>query len=204
MNTLIFGASGRVGRRLCDRARSDGHSVTAFVRTAESAPAGVDVVEGDVTDAAAVEAAIGDCDAVCSAVGPDSSGDTSPVTDGIGNIVTAMETRDIDRLVAVSAAGILQATPHRLRLELPEFSTVLGPVAAAHKAVYERLQESALAWTLVCPPEMPDGEPRNHYQTAVGYLPDGGQSVSTGDVAAFVYSTLVEETHLRERVGIAY
>lgn len=204
MKTLVFGASGRVGRRLCEHARGDGHSVTAFVRTAENAPVGVDVVEGDVTDAAAVEDAVGDQDAVCSAVGPDSSDDTSAVTDGIGNIVTAMETHGVDRLVAVSAAGILQATPHRLRLELPEFPTMRTPIAAAHRAAYERLRESTLAWTLVCPPQMPDGEPRNHYQTAVGYLPDGGQSVSTGDVAAFVYNTLVEGTHLRERVGIAY
>ena len=204
MKTLVFGASGRVGRRLCERARSDGHSVTAFVRTAEHAPACVEVVEGDVTDAAAVEGAIGDQDAVCSAVGPDSSDDTSAVTDGIGNIATAMEASGVDRLVAVSAAGILQATPHRLRLELPEFPTVLAPVAAAHKAVYERLRESELDWTLVCPPQMPEGSPRNHYQTAVDYLPDGGQSISTGDVAAFVYRTLVEGTHRRERVGIAY
>lgn len=204
METLVFGASGRVGRRLCERARSDGHSVTAFVRTAESAPAGVDVVEGDVTDADAVAAAIGEQDAVCSALGPDDDEDTSAVTDGIGHIVTAMEASGVDRLVAVSAAGILQATPHRLRLELPEFPTELAPIAAAHETVYERLRESELDWTLVCPPQMPDGASTNHYQTAVDYLPDGGQSVTTGDVAAFVYDTLVEGTHIRERVGIAY
>ena len=204
METVVFGASGRVGRRLCERARSDGHSVTAFVRAATDAPPDVDVVEGDVTDADAVAAAIGEQDAVCSALGPDDTEDTSAITDGIKNIVAAMEEAGIGRLVAVSAAGILQATPHRLRLELPEFPTVLAPVATAHKAVYDRLRESGLDWTLICPPQMPDGASTNHYQTAVEYLPDGGQSVTTGDVAACVYSTLIEGSHIRERVGIAY
>jgi len=204
MKAVVFGASGRVGRRLCECARSDGHTITAFVRDAATAPSGVDVVEGDVTDAEAVEPAISGQDAVCSALGPDSSEDTSALTDGIGNIVSAMESHGVERLVAVSAAGILQATPNRLRLDLPEFPTGLAPIATAHKTVYERLRGSGLDWTLVCPPQMPDNAPTNHYRTAVAYLPDGGQSVSTGDVAAFVYSTLVDGSHIRERVGIAY
>lgn len=34
MQLLVFGASGRVGRRICEYAHSDGHGVTAFVRDA--------------------------------------------------------------------------------------------------------------------------------------------------------------------------
>ena len=202
MDLLVFGAGGRVGRRLCAYAHSDGHHVTAFVRRTDTAPPDTAVVEGDVTDAAAVADAVAEHDAVCSALGPDA--DPGVLATGIGNIVDAMEAAGVGRLVAVAAAGILQATPTRLRLETVEFPERLKPVATAHRAVYDRLRVSSLSWTLVCPPRMPDGAPTSHYRTAVDYLPEGGQSVSTGDVAAFISDTVAGGTHDRERVGIAY
>jgi putative NADH-flavin reductase len=204
MKLLVVGASGRVGRRLCAYAVSDGHSVTAFVRDAARAPDGVSVVEGDVTDAGAVAAAVTGQDAVCSAFSPSEGDDLAVLDTGMANLVAAMEAGGVERLVAVAAAGILQATPGRLRLELDDFPAGLRPVAAAHRAVYDRLRPSELDWTLVCPPRMPEGPPTNHYRTAVDYLPDGGQSVSTGDVATLVYEAAVDGRHSRERVGIAY
>lgn len=204
MKLLVFGASGRVGRRLCASARSDGHHVSAFVRDGDSAPPETAVIEGDVTDADAVADTVPGHDAVCSALGPDTGEDSAVVSTGVGNIVAAMEAADVERLVAVAAAGILQATPTRLRLETVEFPERLTTLAAAHRAAYDRLRESSLSWTLVCPPRMPDGAPTNHYRTAVDYLPDGGQSISTGDVAAFVSEAVTGRTHDRERVGIAY
>jgi len=203
MELLVFGASGRVGRRVCAYAVSDGHSVTAFVRDAARAPDGVSVIEGDVTDSAAVTAAVSGQDAVCSALGP-GEGDFAALDTGPENLIDAMEASDVERLVAVGTAGILQATPDRLRLDVDDFPQGLRPIAAAHRTVYDSLRPSGLDWTLVCPPRMPDGPPTNHYRTAVDYLPEGGQSVSTGDVAAFVYETVVNGSHSRERVGIAY
>ncbi|WP_262180500.1 NAD(P)-dependent oxidoreductase [Haloarcula laminariae] len=204
MELLVFGAGGRVGQRLCGCAVSDGHGITAFVRDAARAPDGVSVVEGDVTDPGAVADAVGGHDAVCSALGPTDGADLALFDTGIENLVAAMEASGVERLVAVAAAGILQATPGRLRLDMAGFPETERPLAAAHRAVYDRLRESALDWTLVCPPRMPDGPPTNHYRIAVDYLPEGGQSVSTGDVARLVYEAAVDGRHRRERVGIAY
>ncbi|MFC6757320.1 MULTISPECIES: NAD(P)-dependent oxidoreductase [Haloarcula] len=203
MELLVYGASGPVGRRLCASAVSDGHSVTAFVRDTARAPDGVSVIEEDVTDLEAVAAAVSGQDAVCSALGPD-DGDFAALDTGLENLVAAMEACGAERLVAVAAAGILQATPGRLRLDVDDFPETLRPLADAHRAVYDRLQPSGLDWTLVCPPRMPDGPPTDHYRTAVEYLPEGGQSVSTGDVAAFVYDAVLNDRHSCERVGIAY
>jgi putative NADH-flavin reductase len=204
MNILVFGASGRVGRRLCEYAHGDGHAVTAFVRDAVDAPADVATAVGDVSDVGTVSAAVSGVDAVCSALGPDDAEDTSVLVDGTDNIVTAMQSHGVDRLVAVAAAGILQATPSRLRLDMVEFPHRLRRLAAAHCEVYGRLRDSSLDWTLACPPEMPDGSPTNHYRTAVDYLPEGGQSISTGDVARFVYDAVTANRHVGERVGLAY
>lgn len=203
MELLVFGASGRVGRRLCEYAVTDGHHVTAFVRDAARAPDGAVVVEGDVNNPDDVTDAVDGQDAVCSALGPD-DGDFTAIDTGTENLVAAMEANGVERLVAVAAAGILQATPGRLRLDLAGFSETLRPLADAHRSMYDRLRHSGLDWTLVCPPRMPDGPPTNHYRTAVDYLPDGGQSVSTGDVASLVYETAVNGCYSRKRVGIAY
>ena len=200
MKLLVFGASGAVGRRLCRYAVSDGHAVTAFVRDRAAAPSGVAAVAGDVTDTEAVDATVADADAVYGALGTDDG--VTPTR--VDSVVTSMERHAVDRLVAVATAGILQATPSRLRLDTVEFPDRLDAVASAHNAVYARLRESALDWTLACPPQMPDGPPTNHYRVTVDYLPDGGQSISTGDVAAFCYGALVDRTHLGERVGLAY
>lgn len=201
---LVFGASGRVGRRVCATAASDGHSVTAFVRDTTRAPDGVSVIEGDVTDSEAVAAAVSGQEAVCSALGPGDGGEFAALDTGVENLVAAMEANGVERLVAVGAAGILQATPGRLRLDRDDFPAGMRSLADAHRTVYDRLQPSELDWTLVCPPRMPDGPPTNHYRTAVDYLPEGGQSVSTGDVAAFIYDAVVNGRYSRKRVGIAY
>ncbi|MFC6975767.1 SDR family oxidoreductase [Halomicroarcula sp. GCM10025709] len=204
MDILLFGATGRAGSRFLERALADEHRVTAFVRDSSGLPTGVSTIEGDVTDPEAVAATVPGHDAVVSAVGPADSDDTAVLTEGVANIVDAMETTGVDRLVAVGAAGILQATPQHLRLDTPEFPIRFRDVAAAHRSAYGTIRASGLNWTLVCPPVMPDGGPTNYYRTTTAYLPDGGQSVSSGDVAACVYDVLAEDSHHGERVGIAY
>lgn len=196
MELLVVGAGGQIGRRLCASARSGGHDVTT-VCTDRAAPPDTPDVEATLSDPAALRAAIDGVDAVCCTPGP-----AAGPADTIEAVVTAMSDAGVDRLVAVSTAAVLQATPTRLRLDTA--GTHASDDAAAHAAVYERLRGSTLDWTLACPPAVSDGAPTHHYRTAVDYLPEGGQSVSTGDVAAFVYRAVVEGRHSRERVGLAY
>jgi len=204
MDFLVFSAGGRVSHQLCEAVRSDGHSVTVCVPPRARAPPEVSVVEGDLTDTDTVAAAIADRDVVCSTLGMASDTAGTRLTDGLKRIVSTMENTGVDRFVSVAAAGILQATPTRLRLDTVEFPQELEAIASAHKAVYDRLRRSTLDWTMVCPPQMSEGVPTNHYRTTVDYLPDGGQSISTGDVAAFVYQVAVHGHHIGERVGISY
>lgn len=204
MEILLFGADGRVGSHVLEHARADGHDVTAFVREADGVPPDVRAVLGDVRDSAAVADAIRGQDVVCSAIGPDDDAEPSVVDDGMANIVEAMEASSVDRLVAVGSDGVLQATPSHLRLDTPEYPDRLRPLATAHRRAYDHIRDSSLDWTLVCPPSMPDGKVTRHYRTATDYLPDGGQSISVGDIATFVYEEVVGGTHRGERVGIAY
>ena len=62
MMMLVYGATGRAGRLVAERALSEGWAVTAFVRNPDKLPAElrsrVTVVKGDLSDAAAVSEAV--------------------------------------------------------------------------------------------------------------------------------------------------
>ena len=65
MKVLVTGASGFVGRRLCDELAESGHTVRALVRSRNSPPfQAADVMHGDVTDATVAATATGGMDAV--------------------------------------------------------------------------------------------------------------------------------------------
>ncbi|KQO06690.1 hypothetical protein ASF06_16805 [Agreia sp. Leaf244] len=95
MKLTIFGSSGRTGIHLAEQALAAGHDVVAFVRN----PAKLDlrherlqIVQGELTDAVAVEDAVRDADAVLATLAPNLAGWSKdmPVAAGTRNIVAAM------------------------------------------------------------------------------------------------------------------
>jgi putative NADH-flavin reductase len=196
MKILVVGAGWQIGRQLCASAHSDGHDVAA-VQADRSVPRHVTIVDGTLSDPDTLGAAMDGVDAVCCTLGP-----ADGPADSTETVITAMADAEVDRLVAVSTAAVLQATPTRLRIDTT--GSYVADNAAAHMAVYEQLRASDLDWTLACPPAVSDGASTHHYRTAVDYLPEGGQSISAGDVAAFIYRTVLEGRHSGERVGLAY
>ncbi|MEO9170242.1 MAG: NAD-dependent epimerase/dehydratase family protein [Candidatus Baltobacteraceae bacterium] len=70
MKVLVVGATGYIGRAVCEALASHGHRVLAMVRdsTPSRAHAGADVVRGDITDVASLVSAALNADAVVYAV----------------------------------------------------------------------------------------------------------------------------------------
>ena len=100
---LIVGASGGTGRQLVAQAMDRGYLVTALVRDPSRLRVNhpqLTVIQGDVLDAASVEAAMRGQEAVVSALGhkrffyP-----TRTLSEGTRNILRAMETHGARRLV---------------------------------------------------------------------------------------------------------
>nr|WP_305882987.1 NAD(P)H-binding protein [Halobellus rarus] len=103
---------------------------------------------------------------------------------GVQTLVEAMADIGIERFVGVAAAGVLDAPGGGLRLDAVGFPPFLRGVAKQHRAVYETLTESSVQWTLVCPPDIPDGDATGQARVETDRLPDGGTQVTTCDVAA--------------------
>src|ERR671918_958079 len=141
MRLLIFGATGGTGRELVSQALDRGHSVTAFARD----PAALDQrdglrgIAGDVLDAAAVERAVADHEAVLCALGGPATRPGLVRSQGTRNIVQAMERSGPRRLICQSTIGIGDSRP----LLPPLHRYLLVPLLRRTFAEHER-QEAAV------------------------------------------------------------
>ena len=205
---LIFGATGRTGRRALAQALESGHQVTAFVRdksrVSVQSPE-LSIIEGDVLDSHRVAESIKGHDIVLSALGKLDAGER---VQAIENIIAAMQLHGVSRIIAIGGVGCLQITETMRYQQSPSFPPFFLKTSLAHWEVCSRLNASNLDWTFVCPPEIPDGERTGRYSAVANYSPAGageyGGSISTGDLADFMVKEAVARNFLRTRVGIAH
>jgi uncharacterized protein len=204
----VFGGTGRVGRRIIEYAIAGGDTVRALVRDPARLPAvgpGLDGAVGDVTDSAAVLATLDGSDVVLSALG--GAGLANPGTtlsQGMRTIVAAMRQLGMRRVLAVAGSGILDDPRGSIRADAPNFPAIYLPITREHRGTWDALRESGLDWTLVCCPDLLDGERTDRYRAEVNRLPKGGKSISVEDVAAFMLEEARQRRYIGQRVGLAY
>lgn len=204
MKLAIFGATGRVGREILERALQDGHEVVALQRSPKlDRHPNLHVVFGNVRHSNDVERCIAGADAVISALGTDK---TTTLTDAMPLIIESMERHGIKRIITIGTAGILSSRLEegKLRYQGGDSNRKLTFAAEQHDQVYRLLENSGLAWTIVCPTYLPDGEAKGGYRTEKDFLPEDGKEISVGDTAEFAYRQLESPEFIGSRVGIAY
>lgn len=205
MKIAIFGATGRVGHEVLKNMLADGHEVTALARSPEKLEANdlLTVIQGDVRNEADVRETIVGSELVFSAIDTDK---TTTLTESISHIIKVMKEEEINRVVTIGTAGILQSrtTPDKLRYQSPESKRRTTFAAEEHHKVYDDLAQSELDWTIVCPTYLPDGEAVGNYRTEHDYLPEDGKKITVGDTANFAYDVLIDHKHSGFRVGITY
>jgi len=207
MHIALFGATGRVGGRFLEFALADGHSVRALVRDAGKLPPrpGLDVVQGDVLIPADVEHTIVGAEAVVSGLGGAGVNDPGDAqSQGMRNIVTAMRDLSVRRVLGVAGGGILDSVKGGLRHDQPTFPEIFKQVSLKHKEAWLAMRDSDLDWTMVATGDIVPGERTGRYRTLEDFLPEGARKISVEDVADFLLRALVEERHIRKRVGAGY
>jgi putative NADH-flavin reductase len=128
MQLVVLGASGGCGRHVVAHALARGHAVTAVVRpeTGYEAPPGAHVVRADILrDGTLVEVVRG-CDAVVSCLGIRRRFPRNPwsrmlsppdlTSRAATAIVAAMRAARVERVIAISAAGVADSAPRMNRL----------------------------------------------------------------------------------------
>ncbi len=207
MRLLVMGATGRTGREVVAQALAHGHEVTAFVHDVPPGieNAGVREVSGDVLDFRAVSSAVLGQEAVVFALSHGRSAEGGVLANGIANIIHAMATYRVGKLVAVSAMGTFARNDRRLSLRYRTLvGTTLRSVYDDLEAMERRIMASDLDWTIVRPSGFTDGPLTGDYRISLGgEVLKGAKQISRADVAAFVLKAVGGSAYSRRAVTIA-
>jgi putative NADH-flavin reductase len=199
----IFGATGRTGRRVLERALRAGYQVRALVRDpARLAAAGnqLTVIKGDVLDPAAVDRTIEGADAVLSLFGQVKGSPPTLQADGTALIVAAMQKHGVTRIVTLSGRGLRapldrpKAADKIIRVLLKVLS---GHVLADAQRHLEVLERTDLDWTVVRGPRLTEASGAGRYR--VGWVGvDAGTQISRDDLADFILTQVDDRTFVRQ------
>jgi uncharacterized protein YbjT (DUF2867 family) len=173
MRIVIFGANGQTGRLLTRRALDAGHTAVAVTRNPDGFPfcdPRLTVVGADVRDASSLVDVVDGADAVLSTLGvPFSMRPIDTYSVGIRNVVAAMQTTSVRRLVIVSSTGAYhypgrRDMPLSLRLFEPIITRTIGKTTYDDQRRMEDIvRDSDLDWTVVRPSGLFDlPEPTNY------------------------------------------
>ncbi|MCA0983914.1 SDR family oxidoreductase [Halobacillus yeomjeoni] len=206
MKIAVFGATGRVGARVVNKAMSDGHEVKALVRDEDKAKdiiPGAELVTGDVKNREDIENTLKGCECVFSGLGTDK---TDTLSTYIPMVIDLMNEHGIKRIVTIGTAGILNSRfeEGKFRFQSNESKRKLTFAAEEHLKVYQALNKSRLEWTIICPTYLPEGDSEGEVRYEINYLPEGGKKVTTEDTAEFAYQELIQKRFIHQRVGICY
>ena len=209
MKLIIFGSTGTVGRHLVDQALSLGHEVTAFARNPEKleiehAERTPTLVKGDVLDPVSLERVMPGHDAVLCAVGAGRKGTVRSI--GTRNILRAMESAGIRRLVCQSSLGVGDSAGNmNFFWKHIMFGWFLKEAFADHVEQERYIKESDLDWVIVRPAAYTDGPATGEYKHGFAATERGLKlKISRADVAGFVLKQLEDDTYLRQTPGLSY
>jgi putative NADH-flavin reductase len=211
MKIALFGASGRTGNLLTERALAGGHTVSALLRRPAEFPFRdrVRVVSGDAFDSRAIAETLEGADVVLSALGARSLGNEAVLERAVPLIVAAMQAHGPRRIVTLGSAGALdssldkQSALRRFVVEKIVYRTVLKWPVASQRAQWAALSASGLDWTMVMPPMLTNGRATGRYRVDGDALPRNGSKIARADVADFMMQQIASREWARRGVYIA-
>ncbi|AGZ41006.1 nucleoside-diphosphate-sugar epimerase [Actinoplanes friuliensis DSM 7358] len=184
---VVLGASGATGRHVVSTALSRGHQAVALVRrpgTFTPQEKLLEVTWPDVKDTATLTAALPGADIVISTLGGAGNGPTTVCTDGIRSAVRAMGATGVNRLIALSAHGVLETHDKSL------YSRAVWANVAERMRDKETMEPlitaSGLNWTIVRPPKLSDHDAIGKYTAGTDLPIRLWSSIGRADLAAFL------------------
>lgn len=202
MKLLVLGATGEIGEAVLKAAASAGHDVTAFVRSPDKLGdirSQIQVIQGDLTDAAAIASVMSGSDAVISAIGssPDKAQLDAPAT-AVRHVLAAMGEAGVRRFVGLAGGAVKvpgERKPFSGRITTTIVRLLARNVVEAKQREFEVVSRSDLDWTMVRPPRVVDGETTGRVE--IGPTLHGFQ-VTRGDLATAMVTLATGSDWLRQ------
>jgi putative NADH-flavin reductase len=199
MNMALFGATGRTGGLVMERALSAGHQVTVLVRDPSKlrrSQSGLRIIRGDARQASEVADTVQGVDAVISALG--SGGDTLTLFGR--NAIAAMERTGVRRIVSLVGASIIVPgdVPSIGMTMLRLITRTVGGSMLKDGEIHVReLAASNLDYTLVRPPRLTDRTASGRIQHNLRLNLGPASSISRADLAAFLLEVALMGKYIR-------
>ncbi len=208
MRIVVFGATGGLGRCIVEQALADGHTVTAVARNPDGsalAHPSLTFHAGNVLDPDRVRAAVEGSDAVISAFGVKPGIKPGRLySDGTRNIITAMESAGVRRIVSVST-WLVRESRRRAGPLVRIFVPLLQPQLYRDRERQEALiRETPLDWIIVRPARLTDGSRTGRYRSGAALKLHATSHIARADVADFVLRQLRDDTFLRQAPSLSY
>ena len=205
MKVLIFGANGKTGRTVVERAMAAGHEVTAFVRSSEQNDVpGVKLARGDATNRADVDAAMQGQEAVIDTIGGKTPyKDTDLESSAAATIVASMKANGVRRLIATSMLGVGASKENAPFYERLLVATFLRGANKDKSAMEAEVAASGLDWTILRPAILTDDEATGNVQVFPEGTDDKAHKITRADVAEFMVQQMSATNYLHQSIAIA-
>lgn len=204
MKLTIFGATGGTGKQLIKQALVEGNHVVAYVRNPsklEIMHKDLTIVGGELADQMMIEQAVNGVDAVISVLGPRNGSKNKPITQGMLNIIAAMNKYGVRRLIVSSTLSVKDPK------DLPDFKSkvLVSFVKLTMRSAYEEIlcvaetvRNSDLDWTILRLTTL-NNNPKSG-KVRVGYLGMGevGMQISRADLAEFMLKQVKNKKYLQK------
>jgi putative NADH-flavin reductase len=207
---VVFGATGGTGRQVVDLALHNGHHVTAVVRNPDALKVHherLEIIRGDVYRSKSFEHALYGKDVVISCLGIQKQEATTLYSEGISNIMTAMQAAGVDRLICISAIAVTVPLNSSVLMRFVTkniLQKLFRHTYTDMRAMENILRESHLAWTVIRPPWLRNGSQTSIYRTSINEPLSSPSKLSRADLAHYIVNHLTDTTTFRSRVEISY
>ena len=209
MNLIVLGATRGIGYQVITQALEAGHTVTAVVRRPQAltlAHPNLKIVVGDALKEETFAGAMEGQEVVVSAIGDTSTKPTTLYSDGVGNMIKAMQGQGIKRLFCISASALETGPGQSLLMRkvlIPLVQRFLKEPYADLTRMEKVVESSPTDWTIVRPPRLTDKPGRGQYKVALNaHL--NGFSLSRADVADYILTHLIDPKSYHAKVELAY
>ena len=209
-NILVFGASGGTGLEVVEQALEAGHKVTAVLRQPDKFPIRHEqlrIIKGDVLNPLTYENTFFGMDVVISCLGTRSREPTVVYSQGVTNILQAMQKVGMDRIICLSAGAVEIApnTSFLMKFLIKNILQKLFKYNYADMLLMEGvLRGSNLNWTVIRPPRLLNGDRTGKYRTSINEFIPNMSSLNRADLADYIIHHIDDEKTYKSKVEISY
>ena len=208
MKVIVFGATGTVGRLSVESLLKAGHSVTAFARSPQKlnlSDPELSLVAGDAMKLLEVTEAVAGHDAVVVTLGAGMSRKSKIRSQGTLNVIKAMQTHGVRRLIAQSTLGARDSWPTlNFWWKRVMFGALLAPVFRDHELQEQLVEASGLDWKIVRPGAFTDKATKRQVIEDVPNTARGLElKIARSELARFLTRQISDRQYIGRAVGMS-